>query len=98
MVSEKNGQKISLHAQKPLLVALYLRREISDPVVTYEVSPCIMCVQYRGGCSVPWGVFNTVRGYLEYCGGCSVPWGDIMINVGDILSTVEGVQYRGGIS
>ena len=22
--------------------------------------------------------------------------GDIMINVGDILSTVEGVQYRGG--
>ena len=19
-------------------------------------SPCIMCVQYRGGCSVPWGI------------------------------------------
>ena len=57
------------------------------------------------GCSVPWGVFSTVGdimstvgGYLEYRGGCSVPWGDIMINVGDILSTVEGVQYRGGIS
>ena len=30
------------------------------------------------------GVFSTV--------------GDIMINVGDILRTVEGVQYRGGIS
>ena len=70
-----------------------------------------MCVQYRGGCSVPWGVFSTVGGvqyrggyheylggYLEYRGGCSVPWGDIMINVGDILSTVVGVQYRGGIS
>ena len=28
--------------------------------------------------------------------GCSVPWGDIMINVGDILSTVRGVQYHGG--
>ena len=28
------------------------------------------------------GVFSTV--------------GDIMINAGDILSTVEGVQYRGG--
>ena len=39
---------------------------------------------------------STVGGYLEYRGGCSVPWGDIMINVGDILSTVEGVQYRGG--
>ena len=32
---------------------------------------------------------STVGGYLEYRGGCSVPWGDIM-------STVEGVQYRGG--
>ena len=34
-------------------------------------SPCIMCVQYRGGCSVPWGVFSTVGGYLEYRGGIS---------------------------
>ena len=34
---------------------------------------------------------STVGGYLEYRGG-------IMINVGDILSTVGGVQYRGGIS
>ena len=55
-------------------------------------------------CAVPWGVLSTmgvfstvgdimstVGGYLEYRGGCSVPWGDIMINVGDILST-------GGIS
>ena len=41
---------------------------------------------------------STVGGYLEYRWGCSVPWGNIMINVGDILSTVEGVQYRGGIS
>ena len=46
---------------------------------------------------------STMGGYLEYRGGCSVPWGDIMINVGDILSTV-GVfstvggyhEYRGG--
>ena len=37
-------------------------------------------------------------GYLEYRGGCSVPWGDIMMHVGDIMSTVEGVQYRGGKS
>ena len=47
------------------------------------VSPCIMCVQYRGGCSVPWGdimstvgdilstvgVFSTVGGYHDKCGG-----------------------------
>ena len=32
---------------------------------------------------------STVGGYLEYRGGCSVLWGDIM-------STVEGVQYYGG--
>ena len=39
-----------------------------------------------------------VGGYLEYRGGCSVPWGDIMMHVGDMMSTVEGVQYRGGKS
>ena len=65
-------------------------------------------LEYRGGCSVPMinvgGYLSTVGGYheyrggyLEYRGGCSVPWGDIMMHVGDIMSTVEGVQYRGGI-
>ena len=34
------------------------------------------------GCSVPWRVFSTVGRYHEYRG--------------DILSTVGGVQYRGG--
>ena len=36
------------------------------------VIPCITCFQYRGVCSVPWGVFSTVEdimsiveGYLE---------------------------------
>ena len=48
----------------------------------------MMCVQYRGGCSVQWG--------------CSAPWGvvqyrgGIMMHVGDILSAVGDVQYRGG--
>ena len=39
---------------------------------------------------------STVGGYLEYRGGCSVPWGDIMINVGDILSTVGVFSTMGG--
>ena len=48
-------------------------------------------LEYRGGCSVPWGdITINVGGYLEYRGGCSVLWGDIMSTVGD-------VQYRGGI-
>ena len=41
-----------------------------------------MCVQYRGACSVPWGVFSTV--------------GDIMSTVGGYLEYRGGVQYRGG--
>ena len=32
-------------------------------------SPCIMCVQYIGGCSVHRGVFSTSGGYHEYIGG-----------------------------
>ena len=47
-------------------------------------------LEYRGGCSVPWGDiminvggyleyrggYHEYRGgYLEYRGGCSVPWG-----------------------
>ena len=39
-------------------------------------------LEYREGCSVPWGdIMSTVGrvqyhgGYHEYCGGCSVPWG-----------------------
>ena len=47
-------------------------------------------LEYRGG-------YHEYRGgYLEYREGCSVPWGDIMMHMGDIMSTVEGVQYRGG--
>ena len=57
-------------------------------------------VQYRGGCSVPWGIssrvilsnvgdiISPVGGYLEYREGYSVLWGDIMSNV-------VGVQYHG---
>ena len=40
-----------------------------------KFSPCIMCVQYIGGCSVHRGVFSTSGdvstsgGYHEYIGG-----------------------------
>ena len=39
-------------------------------------------LEYRGGCSVPWGdIMINVGGYLEYRGGVQYR-GDIMINVG----------------
>ena len=64
-----------------------------------------MCVQYRGGCSVPWGVFSTVGGYHEYCGDIMSTVGDILSTVGvfstvgDIMSTVGGyLEYHGGCS
>ena len=56
-----------------------------------------MCVQYIGGCSVHWGVFSTSGGYHEYIRGCSVHRGDIMMNVGDTMSTSGDVPYIGGI-
>ena len=67
---------------------LLLRRDVarfsSHSRAKIRLPPCIMCVQYRGGCSVPWGVFSTV--------------GDIMSTVGGYLEYRGGVQYRGGIS
>ena len=48
-------------------------------------------LEYRGGCSVPWGdimmhvgdimmhvggYHDACGGYHEYRGGCSVPWGE----------------------
>ena len=45
-----------------------------------------MCVQYHGGCSVPWGA-QYRGGYLEYRRGVQYR-GDIMTTVGVILSTV----------
>ena len=72
-------------------------------------TPCIMCVQYRGGCSVPWGdilstvgVFSTMGDIMINVGdslstvGVFSTVGDIMSTVGVILSTVGDIQYRGG--
>ena len=58
---------------------------------------CRGYLEYRGGCSVPWGnvmstvgnIMSTVGRYLEYRG-------DIIIHMADIISTVRGVQYSGG--
>ena len=51
-------------------------------------SPSITCVG---------DIMMHVWGYLEYRGGCSVPWGDIMIHVGNILSTVSMLSTMGDI-
>ena len=65
-----------------------------------------MCVQYRGGCSVPWGdilstvggvqyrgdILSTVGGYHDKCGGYLEYRVDIMSTVGGYL------EYRGGCS
>ena len=49
-----------------------------------NLSPCIMCVQYRGG--------------AQYRGGCSVPWGDILSTVGGYHDKCGGYhEYRGGV-
>ena len=55
-----------------------------------------MCVQYLRGCSVPWGYHEYCGGNLEYRGGVQYRGGDIMINVGDILSTVVVFRTLGG--
>ena len=51
-----------------------------------SVPPCIMCVQYIGGCPVHRGdTMSTSRG---------IPW----VHRGDIMSTSGDIQYNGGIS
>ena len=47
------------------------------------VTPCIMYVQYPGGCAVQWGMFGTP--------------GDIMNAVGDIMSTLGMFSTLGDI-
>ena len=45
--------------------------------------------QYRGGCSVPWGMFSTAED-VQYRGGY------FKINVGDILSPVGDIMIHRG--
>ena len=61
-------------------------------IITVTLSPCIMCVQYIGGCSVHRGdtmstsgdIMSTSGGYHEYIGGCSVHRRDTMSTSGDV--------------
>ena len=54
--------------------------------------------EYIWGCLVHQrDTMSTSGGYHEYIRGCSVHWGDIMIHVGDTMSTLGDVQYIGGI-
>ena len=81
---------------KPNTIQINLARV--DPIQMEP--PCIMCVQYMGGCSVHWGVqyiggyheyiggfHEYIRGYHQYIRGCSVHQGDTMSTSGDIMST-----------
>ena len=46
-------------------------------------------LEYRGGCSVPWGSHDK-------CGDILSTVGDIMSTMGGYLEYRGGVQYRGG--
>ena len=93
----------------------WLSSEISDPKTwrahprtqTWRLppgftwgSPCIMCVQYIGGCSVHRGVFSTsgdimsTSGDVQYIGGCSVHRSDIMIHVGEQLDKILSISIE----
>ena len=59
-------------------------------------------LEYRGGCSVPWGDimmhvggYHDARGgYHEYRGGCSVLWGEsqLLFEYPTVLNTPNGTH------
>ena len=88
----RNGTDVKWHS-----VGLTMT-SIVEEVTKHIATPCIMCVQYIGGCSLYIGgcsvhrgdTMSTSGGYHEYIGGCSV-------HRRDTMSTSGGVQYIGGI-
>ena len=52
-------------------------------------------LEYRGGVQYCGDIMSTVGVILSTVGMFSTV-GNIVMHVGDIMSTVEGVQYRGG--
>ena len=68
---------------------LFLARTIFSAELNPEIlSPDITLAQYCGGCSVHWRFFSGIT---------SVLW-RLFSTVGDNISTVEGIQYCGGIA
>ena len=59
-------------------------------VTNFKLLPCIMSVQYTGGCAVQQGMFNT-PGAHEYSGGCHEYTGGYQ-DVGKVIwKTIECV-------
>ena len=74
---------------------------VNMAIVLVVNSPCIMYVQYIGGCSVHRGdtmsTMSTLGGYHEYIGGISWVHRGCSVPRRDTMSTSGGVQYIGGI-
>ena len=54
-------------------------------------SPCVMYLQYPGGCSLHLGDIEYTRGYHEYTRGCSAQWGDTMTTQGGYHKHILGI-------
>ena len=73
-----------LHCYDNLVAMATSNKCIFSLAVYNSSSPCIMCVQYRGG--------------VQYCGDIMSPVGDILSTVG-VFSTMGGYHdAHGGIS
>ena len=80
MLKEFEGYwQIKLQTLEPYGMNLFdefYNPEYHDKAGRSYLSPCIMCVQYIGGCSVHRGdIMSTSGRYHEYIRGCSVHWG-----------------------
>ena len=71
-----------------VLTARWFRLKHHALLVQSDQPPCIMCVQYIGGCSVHRGMFSTSGG-VQYIGECSVHQGISWIHRG-MFSTLGG--------
>ena len=81
---------------RKVIFSLKLMNQLN--IKNFQFSPCITCVQYRGECSIPWGVFSTGLHIMMHVGDILSTVGDILSTVGVILSTMGDTQCRGGIS
>ena len=63
------------------------------------LTPCVMCVQYIGGCLVHRGVFSTSGGTMSTLGGYHEYIGGDIMSTSGVFSTSEGHhEYIGGCS